>query len=395
MNFSFKKNRFINSVLSEKLVTEGVALASKTKKHVKETIVKKYINFSESSNGKIIKIKHKCGEISYSYQRENLEFHTKDWLKFLYNIEQKGTISQGTFFSSAIASISTLISILVRNNYKNFVFSDVPYFESYDFLINYFNSASVSEVKKFEKIEDIHADVLWIDSASPNFLSVNYKNIDSKIIVCDTSCLNCSCDYIRELVEFACNKNKTLFLARSHMKLDCFGLEINRLGSIVCVNDRDDIFNKVRTLKYFLGNNTSLSNIYPWLGYEDFFKFTTEDIKATQDINNIIENTIEENINHDKYDVVHFNHCIYFTIRLKKYTGDFNKLNSDVSKYCQGFNLPVNTTSSFYLEKIGVDNFERKLDNNSKFLRISSSAIKPEQAKEIAIKIANYLNNIT
>ena len=82
------------------------------------------------------------------------------------------------------------------------------------------------------------------------------------------------------------------------------------------------------------------------------------------------------------------------TRKLINIVRDFNKLNSEVSKYCQSFNLPVNTASSFYLEKIGVDNFIRRLDNNSKFLRISSSFIKKEQAIEISEKVAEYLNKI-
>lgn len=392
MLFDSKKSKFINSVLSEKLSIKGASGVSKIKKDVKKAILKRFINFSESSNGKIVEIGHKCGNISYSYQRHDLEFNTDNWLKFLYNNDLKSAVSIGTFFSSGMGGISTLISVLVQNNFLDFVFTDIPYFESYDYLTNYFPNAKAKEIKDYNGEGFI--DVLWIDSASPKFLETNYKEIHTKIIVCDTSCLDCSSDYIKELIEYTNNKNITLFLVRSHMKLDCFGLEVNRLGSVVAVNDVNNLLEKVKTLKICYGNNTTLSNIYPWLGYEEFFELTTKDVKSTQDINNLIESELVKKLDKNKYDVVHFNHCLYFTIRLKKYEGDFNKLNSEVSKYCQSFNLPVNTASSFYLEKIGVDNFIRRLDNNSKFLRISSSFIKKEQAIEIAEKVAEYLNNI-
>ena len=72
----------------------------------------------------------------------------------------------------------------------------------------------------------------------------------------------------------------------------------------------------------------------------------------------------------------------------------FNILNLSVSDYCKKFDLPVNTCSSFYLEKIGIDNFIRRLDNNSKFLRISSTKIKKKDAINIAKRVGEYLNNI-
>ena len=391
MLFNSKKSKFVNSVLSERLSVKGTSGVSKIKKDVKKATLKRFINFSESSNGKIVEIGHKCGSISYSYQRHDLEFNAKNWLKFLYNNDLKSAVSNGTFFSSGMGAISTLITVLIQNNFLNFVFTNIPYFESYDYITNYFPHAKAIEIKNYNNKQ---VDVLWIDSASPKFLETNYKEVDTKIIVCDTSCLDCSNDYIKELTEYTNNKNIPLCLVRSHMKLDCFGLEVNRLGSVVVVNDVNNLLEKVKTLKVYFGNNTTLNSIYPWLGYEEFFSLTTKDIKDTQDINNLIENELIEKLDKNKYEVVHFNHCLYFTIRLKQYEGDFNKLNSEVSRYCQSFNLPVSTASSFYLEKIGIDNFIRRLDNNSKFLRISSSFIKKEQAIEIAERIGEYLNNL-
>ena len=386
-----RKIDFLNSILKDK-IDVGDAKTSKIKRSVLRKIFDKYLDVSESTNGKVMNINHCAGVISYSYQRHDLEFKADNWLKFLYNYDCD-VKSDGTFFSCGIASISTLLTILIKHNYKNFVFTNIPYFESYDYLSNYFDAVNLKEIKYFHNNEKIKTDVLWIDSASPDFLSLDYKNIDAKIIICDTSCLDCSNNYIKNLVDFVIKTNKQLFLVRSHMKLDCFSLEINRLGSVVAVND-DEILTDVKELKTKLGNNTTVQNIYPWLGNADFFKLTSKDVAYTNKINNLIESELRKILDTDKYDIVHFDHCMYFTIRLKKFEGDFNILNLSVSDYCKKFDLPVNTCSSFYLEKIGIDNFIRRLDNDSKFLRISSTKIKKKDAINIAKRVGEYLNSI-
>ena len=72
-----------------------------------------------------------------------------------------------------------------------------------------------------------------------------------------------------------------------------------------------------------------------------------------------------------------------------------DELNKNVSNYCQKYKLPVVTASSFYLENIGIDNFVRRLDNNSQFLRISLSAwISKKSTMESIKKIVEYLNSI-
>ena len=380
-----RKSELFNRILKDK-INVGEAKISNNKKSVLKKIFNKYLDVAESTNGKIININHISGVISYSYQRHDLEFKTDNWLKFLYNYDCF-VKNKGIFFSCGIAAISTLLTILVKHNYKNFVFTNIPYFESYDYLSNYFSNLNLKEIKYFND-NQVKSNVLWIDSASPDFLSLDYEKIDAEIIVCDTSCLDCSNNYIKNLIDFVIKTKKKMFLVRSHMKLDCFSLEVNRLGSVVAINYDDNVFEELQDLKGKFGNNTTVQNIYPWLGDKDFFELTSKDIKYTNGINNLIERELSKILDTDKYDIVHFDHCMYFTIRLKKFDGDFNILNLSVSNYCKKFGLPVNTASSFYLEKIGIDNFIRRLDNNSKFLRISSTKIKKNDAINIAKRIS-------
>lgn len=348
---------------------------------------KYYLKNSESSRTKTTKIKHGNNYIRYSYQRHDLELVTKNWLKFIYNIDDiEDHESFGSFFSCGIASIYDLIVSLCDKGFKNYIFSDIPYFESYGILEKNFSDAKLFQ---YSEINSYNTDVLWLDSCSPKFLSLDYRLFDTKIIVLDTSCLNCSSCYIKKLFCHCKEKKITLALARSHMKLDCFGLEISRLGSLVIVNDSYSLMNKIKEIRTCCGNNTILQNIYPWLGYDEFFKYTTQLIDKVKEINEIIKTNIE--VNEDIYEVVSFDHGLYFTIKFKdKKKLDLDNINVKLSTFCQSFNLPVVSASSFFLDKIGVDNFVRKLDNNSQQIRISASLVSKKNAKIIGNKISEF-----
>lgn len=383
------EKKFIKKILDKKINIEREI--SKLKKNTSLKIFNKYVSFSESYNDKIGEIPFNDKSFFYSYQRHDLTLICKNWLKFLYNIDNTDN-SQGVFFANCMASISTLLLAFQKLNYKKILFSNLPYFESYDFAKELFSKENIQEYKKYK---NTNIDILWICTASPKFLSIDYKKIKTKIIVLDTSCIDCSSIYIKEIVNFCKTNDITLFLVRSHMKLDCFGLEINRLGSLTCINDKENILEICTKLEIVLGNNTNISNIYPWLGEQEFFDITTKKITKTQKINDTTSRVLKKLLDKNKYEINKFDNKIYFTIKLKNKVDNLDKLNRDTTIYCQKHNLPIVTAASFYLEKVGFDNFTRTLDNNSQFLRLSpSSYISKKDTIETAKKIAEYLNNI-
>lgn len=379
---------FLNNILHKKINFNGSI--SKIKKNTTLGVVNKYIDFSESYNGKVCEIDfNDTKTITYSYQRHDLQVNCDNWLKFLYNIDDKN--SNGMFFSCCMASISTLLMVLSKENYKKAIFSTLPYFESFDFCEELIKT--VKEYKYIKKNEK--ADFLWLCSASPKLFSVDYTIVNTNCIILDTSCLSPTDEYIKALYKYCKLKDKTLILVRSHMKLDCFGLEINRLGSLVVFNDKKNIIDKAKKIQIALGNSTILNNIYPWLGEEEFFDITQNNILKVQKMMAGVKKYLIKNLDSNKYEVCSFDHNLYLTIKLKSKVDNLDELNKNVSSYCQKYNLPVVTASSFFLEKIGIDNFVRRLDNNSKFLRISLSMWIPKKATiESVKKITEFLNNI-
>ena len=383
-----KEIKFLNDILNKKTNSNGSI--SKIKKNTTLNVINRYIDFSESYNGKVCEINFDNNKtITYSYQRHDLQVNCDNWLKFLYDIDD--TNSNGMFFSCCMASISTLLMILNKEGYKKAIFSNLPYFESFDFCEELFKT--VKEYKYIKKNEK--ADFLWLCSASPKLFSIDYTIVNTSCIILDTSCLAPTDEYIINLYDYCKKNNKTLILVRSHMKLDCFGLEINRLGSLLIFNDKNDIINKAKKLQIALGNNTTLNNIYPWLGVENFFNITKNNVLKVQRMMADVKKYLVKELDINKYEVCSFDHNLYLTIKIKNKVDNLDELNKNVSSYCQKYKLPVLTASSFYLENIGIDNFVRRLDNNSQFLRISLSAwISKKSTMESIKKIVEYLNSI-
>ena len=384
-----EQKRFIKNVLSTKINTDRKI--SNFKRYVGLGIYKKYLNFSESYNDKIGKVPFNDNFFSYSYQRHDLKIDCNHWLKFLYNIDIDRQ-SAGLFFTSCMASISVLFMILKKYNYNRIVFSNLPYFESYDFAEKLF---SQENIKEFKNLTEKSIDVLYICSASPTFLSIDYTKINTKCIVFDSSCVDCSSDYIKQLVNYCCKNNIKLFLVRSHMKLDCFGLEINRLGSLVFLNCDKNFIDGCNELSIYFGNKAPLKDIYLWFGEQKFFEITTKNINKVLKLTQYSSNLLTKLLDSNKFEVINFDNGIYFVIKLKKRVDNLDKLNRDTTTYCKKFDLPIITTASFYLEQVGFDNFSRRLDNNNQFLRISlSTYISKKDTTEIIKKIAEYLNNV-
>lgn len=388
-----EEKNLIRNILDKCNTDDGLEKSiSNLKKNTAVNLFKKYVCFSESYNGKAMVIDNPNGKISYSYQRHNLELVSSDWIKLLYNYgDRLGGQNFGTFFSCGMGSMSTFIMVMAKKGFRDFVFTDLPYFESYDFATKCMDDLNCIEHKNYN---GSNIDVLYLDSGSPKFMSLDYKKVNPKIIACDTSCLDCSDKYIADLISYCDGKGIPLFLLRSHIKLDCFGLEVGRLGSMVYIADTDEYIRETLKFKVPLGNNATLHNIFPWLGDRKFFELSTRRIQKTREVNNIIKRELDKKIDHNKYDVVDFDHELFFTIRFKnRYAGSMDQLNMRLSKYCRDVGLPVNTTSSFYLERVGIDNFERALDNNRQFIRIASCAIPKTTAKRIADRVNEFLVN--
>ncbi len=80
-----------------------------------------------------------------------------------------------------------------------------------------------------------------------------------------------------------------MILIRSHIKLDCFGLEVSRLGSIVTLSSKDANIATIGDLEAFqkvcqemngkMGSNFSLFKYYPWLEKNSFIIYAATEHK--------------------------------------------------------------------------------------------------------------------
>ena len=139
------EKEFIYKVLNNKI--DSKREISMLKKQVSIDVFTRYVNFSESYNDKVGEVPFNDKSIYYSYQRHDLRLICNNWLKFLYNVDNEICYSSGVFFASCMGAISTLLISLKDNGCKNIVFSNLPYFESYDFAEEAFDKNNVKEYK--------------------------------------------------------------------------------------------------------------------------------------------------------------------------------------------------------------------------------------------------------
>ena len=291
-----------------------------------------------------------------------------------------------------MASIFDVLSILNNLLYKKILCTFRPYFETID-IFNNFNYI-VEYLETINKnIEQNIYDILYIDSSSPDFDCIDYKKVSVKTIVCDTSCLSPLDPYIKNLVFYANENNIPLFLVRSNLKIDCFGLEINRLGSVVIICDNNDKFiQNIKNIARINGNKSELNHIYPWLGNNIFFELIDKKVKRVQNITNIIKNYCKLNLSRDKYNILEFKHNLYFTIIAKNYDNSFNfDLMEKTILYCNEF-VNFFKLQNFFLEYPGISNYNDFLDKKWHY-RITSADIDEKDAKIIAKMICKVFNS--
>jgi hypothetical protein len=77
-----------------------------------------------------------------------------------------------------------------------------------------------------------------IDSTVDTPFSARTRLIDAEVAIFDTSCFPASSSRIRAITSIARAMDVPLVLIRSHTKLDCFGLDYGRLGSVVVTKGR-------------------------------------------------------------------------------------------------------------------------------------------------------------
>lgn len=262
------------------LPTDLEQLAS-IRKQLRSRVISRQIAWSaqlpETSEGGRTVIDTPAGTMSYSYQRYDLRRIECSWLQEVYRFSSVPVASDGLFVASGMSAVAAVVSAVSRMDGRHLEISADPYFEVPWLLRRLYPSIKFVETTEFSDT----ADVVWIDTVSSSFPDLPAR--PPRLIVIDTSCVELDSPRIGRWLADATSLGTPAVLVRSHIKLDSFGLEIGRLGSVVVTGvpgQVETIARLVREAVSLQGMNFLLHATYPWLGDPIFLALARERTEA-------------------------------------------------------------------------------------------------------------------
>jgi hypothetical protein len=204
-------------------------------------------------------------EFKFNNQRYDLEFTDRNIAERIYGSSVDEKYMCGAFTASGMAAIATAgltVKRLVPTGVR-FVFpSGQEFHETQHLMRGYLGDngpTTVAVVCSSGQME-VHEAISRVPGA--------------EIVIVDTTCWDLGGDEVRELARQLHRTKSLIFFVRSHQKLDSFGMEYSRLGSVVAIHSDDKLVARTyteckRTVATF-GMQPHLTSLIPFLGVEDF-----------------------------------------------------------------------------------------------------------------------------
>ena len=381
-----------------------ISYVTELRKQIKVNAINSNIAFFESSHLGLIRREYQNNYFQYSYQRYDLTLIDENWLDKIYNINMPIFSSSGLFVKSGMAaflvSILTLKRLYPSLNYLRY--AKDGYFEVNDMFTHHLK---FYQITYFGEENLYPPDLVILDSTTCIVDQAQW--IDAKVIIIDTTCWATSDPILVSLLENLKNYLGLIILVRSHIKLDCFGLEINRLGSIIILANTN-LPNVVHKFKESsqettcnIGCNFNIEDCYPWLFHKKFHelsKMRTDRIKYYT--NKIYQRLInEENMElsiskgqHDLFVTAKFIRTKHL-IKKFKFDNPVVRYTRQICNIAQRNGLPLVPSPSFGLCYSSFDGHHNR-NGTEGYLRLAPSPNMNEaQADQIADFFIEWFGN--
>jgi hypothetical protein len=328
------------------------------------------------------------GEVSYSYQRYDLAVTGMDWLSSLYGERRETRPVGGLFFSSGMSAIGAALLVMSGAGCRRISIGPMAYFETHLLCRRFFPHLEI-ETNQSRLSSDAH--VLWLDTSSTQDPELPASSRTARYLVVDTTCVEGDSPlvdgWLRESERLGC----VLLLIRSHLKLDTFGLELGKLGSIVVVGpDHDDrdieqLLLGLRRACSGFGLGFELPHLYPWLGTPEFFELSrlrTEGIRMTTEA--VACEVDAARLAGDEFEVILPEHRLFFLIRTgipfrDEEAAKQADLPRAIASRCARAGLPVFAGSSFGLDRLALLDFVN-IHDGLHYLRVSGADVPLEES---------------
>jgi len=350
----------------------------------------------ESSHLGIVRREVHAKLFQYSYQRFDLAVLGDNWLHSIYNISDNRYHSHGLFVKSGMSAFLASLLTLKRlyPTFKNIYLSKEGYFETNDMVNHYLGGFKVDYYHD-DVLKIKNPDIVIIDSSS----TIPPKDIwfKAKVIIVDTTCWEPNSVFLIELLENLKNYEGLVLLIRSHIKLDCFGLEVNRLGSIVIfgTDNAENFRDECHETTCNIGCNFNIDDCYPWLfdkKFHELCNIRTQQIKYFT--NKIYNKIISEDVSN--FSIVKGPHDLFIKAKfIRQPKSEFKKLKlghpmqryaRHVCAAAQKNKLPLVLGTSFGLCYTALDGHGNRTGTET-YLRLAPS---PNMSENQANKIADF-----
>ncbi len=241
----------------------------------------------------------------------------------------------------------------------------------------YFESIYILE--RFENIfgsRETNEKIVFLDST---FITAEelfcFEEVDSCVaIIFDTTCFDRQSPYITDVVRKAQEKGIPLILTRSHLKLDSLGTEYGPLGSILFLNQGEELIKKT-CFEYVshMGAFATISQIYPFIFDQEIKDIASLRVQMIQEnTKKIFKGIYEEKCNFGIYhpERLHGLHNVFVYDRDKV---NFYKLAEKFMALSKVYNVESKFCDSFGFDFFSLTNVESCDSQNRGFLRFCSS----------------------
>ncbi len=342
--------------------------------------------------------------IDFSYQRYDIRVIEDDWLSFVYFTSLAGATSVGNFYSSGMSAIADLFSVIRRCGWNRIGFSGEPYYETWLLLERFFPDFDIDQTPDAFSNE---REVLFLDTSSLAWPALPESRGELELVVVDTSCVACTSEDVARWVEHCRSIDIPVALVRSHIKLDSFGLEPGRIGSLVLVADDDDVRGDLekhlRQARSVFGSAFSPASFYPWIGNREFGRLSRERTDRIRLATDILCEELQTACASDEFVVTCSTHGIFLLVdtglaaAVEAEAGGrvlgYGDASSAIATAAQAVALPVHRADSFGLDVVTLTDYVNIFDGRHK-LRVSGADLPSALLPDIARVIRDTLDGL-
>lgn len=192
-------------------------------------------------------------------------------------------------------------------------------------------------------------------------------------------------------------------LIRSHTKLDSFGTEWGRLGSIVTIASENcggafEVFRKdIIEFSAAFGARAEIRSLYPFLNEKKHGRLVSRWVQKIRKSNARLQDDLGSILNSEFTEIISFDHCLFIWIKLKSIPFEMlleheNLLTKDLAKA----GIPALVIASFPWDFVAITTFDMALENGGKapVLRLSCPPQSVAQAKKTVSVVNSFLRKL-